>query len=121
MTTSIPKVSYGQPTFRIKSGDTQPPITYTTVDEFQQLVVLTGAVSVQFIMRLRTALPATAVTRTATIVNADAGQLRYNWQAADTAIAGDYYVEWRVMFPSSQVQTFPIHGYQLVTVEADLS
>lgn len=120
MTVAIPKVTFGMPVFRIKAGDTKEPIEYTTVDESQQLVSLVGATSVSFIYRKRTALAATAVTRVATIVDAEAGQVRYSWVAEDTTVAGEYYGEWRVTFSNGSIQTFPIKGFQPYVVEADL-
>jgi len=120
MSVAIPKVSYGVPTFYIKQDSTQPPIQYQTVDENQQLVPLTGALSVQFRYRLRTASPATAVLRSATIVNLENGELRYDFVALDTVVAGAYYGEWVVAFPNSQTRTFPVRGFQPFVVEADL-
>jgi hypothetical protein len=120
MSAAIPKVSYGSIVFRLKEGDTQPPIAHQTVDEFQQLVPLTGALSAQFRYRLRTGIGATAVLRTATIVNAENGELRYNWIEDDTLVSGEYYGEWIVTFPNSQTRTFPVRGYVPFVVEADL-
>jgi hypothetical protein len=119
--TAIPKTQLGPAVFRIKQGSTLFPIEHVAVDELFRVVNLLGATGVSFIYRKRSALPATAVIRVATIVKAETGQLRYDWIAADTAVAGDYYGEWEVSFPNSGVQKFPIRGYQLITVEPDLS
>lgn len=117
---AYPRVSYGMPIFRIKEGDTQPPIEYQCVDEYQVMVPIIGATQVQFRYRLRTALPATAVTRVATIVDAQNGQVRYDMIVGDTTVPGEYYGEWIVTFPSAQQRTFPVRGFQPYVVEADL-
>lgn len=120
MTTAFPKTTYGQPTFVIKQNQTREPITYTTVDQNNQAVPITGALSVSFAYRLKSADPSTVVVRAATILDPNAGNLLYQWVAADTAVAGDYYAEWRVVFQDGSKKTFPIVGYQMFTVEAVL-
>jgi len=117
---AIPKVSYGQTVTRIKQGDTLPILTYTTQDENQQMVPITGATGVQFRYCLKGADPATAIVRQATILAADQGQLTYAWIAADTAQPGTYNGEWIVAFPNGGQQTFPVRGYQPFVVEAKL-
>lgn len=120
MSVAFPRVTYGPFRFRIKQGDTQPPITHTTVDDEGNRVSLMGAISTSFIYRRKDAAPVTAVSQPALIVNADAGQLIYYWDQTDTAIVGEYYAEWRIVFPNSQIRTFPQRGYQLFVVEPDL-
>lgn len=119
MSAAFPFVTYGAPVFRIKQDSTLPAIEYQTVDGSRQLVSLLGAISVDFVYRLREAATSTAVTRTATIVDAANGQVRYNWVALDTAVAGEYYGEWVVTFPSGE-RRFPDRSYLPFVVEAKL-
>lgn len=121
MTVAIPKVTYGPPTVRIKQGATLPAFTYVTVDENQQVVPLVGATLVEFIYRLQSAAAATAVVRTAVIVSASTGEVRYDWVTEDTAVAGAYFAEWRVTFLDGKVRKFPIRGYLPFVVEAQLN
>lgn len=121
MTVAIPRVSYGPPIVRIKQGATLPAFTHVAVDENQQVVPLIGATLVEFIYRLQTASTATAVVRTATLVDASHGDLRYDWVAGDTAVAGSYFAEWRVTFLDGNVRKFPIRGYLPFVIEAQLN
>lgn len=120
MSAAIPKVSYGQPIFYIKEGDTQPSIQFCCEDENQQHVPITGATGVMFRYWREGADRASAITKVATIVAADQGQLRYDWIAADTVIPGDYRAEWVVAFPNGGQRTFPVRGHQPFNVEARL-
>lgn len=120
MTVAIPKVSFGPPIFRIKQDDTAPVYDYTTVDDNQQLVPITGASLVEFVYRLRIAATSTAIVRVATIVDAANGQVRYTWVAPDTTVPGDYFAEWRVTFSTGVIRTFPLRGYLPFVIEAKL-
>jgi hypothetical protein len=43
-----------------------------------------------------------------------------DWQAPDTAVPGDLYVEVEVTWPGSKPQTFPPDDYEVVEVMQDL-
>lgn len=45
------------------------------------------------------------VDAVATIVDADEGEVLYQWGANDLAVSGDYQVQWEVTFPDLRVQT----------------
>jgi len=104
--------------FHIKRNDTSPSIS-CSIDIGGTAVDLTGT-DVKFIMRKEGASAAT-VAAAAVIVSALGGIVRYDWQAADTAIAGLYAVEWEVTFSGGTKRTFPQDGYLYVNVLSDLA
>jgi len=60
------------------------------------------------------------VTSTATIVNAEAGLVRYDWVALDTADSGMYQAEFEVIFIGGTKETFPNNDYISVVIKPDL-
>jgi hypothetical protein len=72
---------------------------------------LTGS-SVQFKMRPTNSATLT-VNAAAVIVNAVAGQVRYDWQSGDTAAAGLYAFWWSVTLPGGDVQDTPESDLQI--------
>lgn len=80
---------------------------------------VTGA-SVIFSMRVQPA-GTTKVDKQAVIVNdASAGDLQYNWIAANTDTADVYEAEFQVTYADSSIQTFPNDGYILIDVKDDV-
>lgn len=78
---------------------------------------LSGAV-VRFVMR--NASGTVVVYQTATIVDATAGSVRYDWGTNDTLVAGVYSQEWEVTLTGGKVGHFPSKGYNTVVIEDDL-
>jgi BppU N-terminal domain len=68
-------------------------------------VDLTGA-TVRFRMRDEAATTV-KVDAAASVVNATAGQVRYDWAAPDVDTAGDYVAWWQITFPSAKTQDTP--------------
>jgi len=97
--------------FTIKRGDTSPSIAFDLMSG-GAAVDLTGA-AVKFIM-------ANKINAAATIEDAVAGTVRYDWQAGDTAVTGAFKAEFEVTFPGGLVETFPNAEYILVEILADL-
>ena len=101
------------PDFVIKRHDRLPVIQATLSAD------LTTAVSVDFIMR-----PAgggtVKVNAAATVVDAAAGIVEYQWLAVDTDTAGEFEAEWEVHWGSSRTQTFPTLEYHTIEILADL-
>lgn len=93
--------------FLIKRGDTLPELERTLTDA-SGAVDLSGA-SVVFRMASRES-GATVVDRSATVVSASAGTVKYAWQTGDTATAGTYSAEFRVTFGDGRILTFPNVG-----------
>jgi hypothetical protein len=119
---------------RLKQGDLLPVLDYVApTQEYIQAqsaqrtsqrtiraANLTGALSVVFVFRLKTAAKSTAVSAAAIIVNPESGELRYTWQAGDTDVPGQYLGEFVVTFPEGE-QTFPTKGQIQFVVESDLN
>lgn len=94
-----------EPELVFVQGDTAPDIgavlhvkgdTSTPID-------LTGA-SVRFQMRKANDRSFT-VDAVATVQNADAGEVLYQWGTNDLAVEGDYQVQWEVTFADLRKQT----------------
>lgn len=79
---------------------------------------LAGA-TVRFVMR-NAATGVVKVDAAATVVDADAGSVRYDWGATDTDTAGTYEQEWVVTLAGGLVAHFPSRGYNTVVVAEDL-
>lgn len=105
------------PDFWIKRGDRLPPIAATLADS-AGAVNLTGAV-VRFHMRLRGAVEL-KVNGAATIANAAAGTVQYDWGALDTDTAGIYEGEWEVTFGDARPMTFPNWRHLEIVVRDDV-
>lgn len=97
--------------FTIKRGDTSPSIVFDLISD-GAAVDLTNA-AVKFIM-------AGKVSAVAAIEDPVAGTVRYDWQAADTAVPGVFNAEFEVTYPGGKVETFPNAEYIQVEILADL-
>lgn len=102
-------------TFYIKRGDTSPAIRYA-LDPAE--TNLTGA-TVRFQMKLRggaQVLDAAAQVIAATVTPT----VQYNWAAADTATAGQFEAEFRVVYSDGAIETFPNSGFIAIRIGEDV-
>ena len=99
--------------FTIKANDRLPSIQATLSAD------LTTATGVNFIMKSAQG-NTIKVNAAATVVDAAAGVVRYDWLAVDTATPGSYQAEWQVTWPGPKKQTFPTLTYHTIDVLADL-
>ncbi len=106
--------------FYIKQNDTRPAIAANLTDANAAAVNLTGA-TVKFSMRVEPAGTVKVNAATATIDDAEAGQVSYNWTASDTNTADDYEAEFQVTFAGGAVQTFPGRNWIAVHVIDDVA
>ena len=106
--------------FYIKQNDTRPAIAANLTDANAAAVNLTGA-TVKFSMRVEPAGTVKVKAATATIDDAEAGQVSYNWTASDTNTADDYEAEFQVTFAGGAVQTFPGRNWIAVHVIDDVA
>lgn len=104
--------------FEIKRGDTAPAITDTLKDSEGNVVDLTSAASLKFIMS--DADGNEKVNASASFVSRSDGTVLYNWSAGDTDTVGGYRAEWQVTWSDGTVQTFPAGSYRRVKVYQDL-
>lgn len=106
-------------TFYIKQNDTGPSMLATLQDASGNAIDLTAG-NVRF--HLRPINSSTAkVDEAATIVTADAGIVRYDWQASDTDTIGSYQAEFEVTYADASIETFPNDGYILVEIISDIA
>src|SRR6266446_3088103 len=99
--------------FAIKQGDQLPSIEATLTGADGNIANLTD-MTVAFAMRSSDGL----VRRSgaAAIVNATVGQVRYDWQAGDTAVAGTYRAEFQIRQWDGKLMSFPNDRYLSVVV-----
>ena len=103
--------------FWIKKGDTSPVITGQLLDGDLRPVNITGA-TVRFRAKDRTT-GASVIDAAATVTDATTGQVRYAWQAADTAAQREMLAEWVVTFADSTIQSWPNPGLIALHVDGD--
>lgn len=83
-------------------GDTEPAIT-AVLQRNDTPETLTGA-AVKFQMRKSDDKHYT-VNAAASILDANAGSVKYAWSASDLNVPGDYYVQWEVTYLSGRIET----------------
>lgn len=105
--------------FNIKQNDRAPSISCALEAPAGVPVDLTGT-TVNFVMRAEGGV-SPKVNALATIDNATAGLVHYDWGSTDTDTAGLYAAEWEVSFVGGIVRTFPADGYLYINVEASLA
>lgn len=105
--------------FYLKRGDTDAAILY---DLLPSDVDITGATGVVFNMRPRGSTTPT-IARAAAVIVSPAGPatLRYDWQAGDTAIAGQYLGEFEVTRADGSVATFPNDSFIQIKITGDIA
>ena len=104
--------------FTIKKGDTSPFLTATLKDANGTAVDLTGATVVFNMADLDDNLVVT--DGSCTIVDEDAGRIRYNWVSSDAANEGVFRGEFTVTFASGAIETFPNSTYFRIKILDDL-
>lgn len=105
--------------FYIKQNDTAPYLLVTLKDGDGNLIDLTAATAV-FKMR---AVGQTSVKTDASAIihNADGGQVRYEWVAADTDTIGSFEAEFQITFVDGKIETFPNSDFIRITITDDIS
>ena len=106
-------------TFYIKQNDTSPSMLATLQDANDTAVDLTSA-SVRFHLRPISS-SAVKIDAPVTIVTADEGIVRYDWDAADTDTIGSYQAEFEVTYADGSIETFPNDGYIRVEIISDIA
>lgn len=83
-------------------GATAPSVFGTLVTADGSAINLTDA-TVRFQMRLAIDRRF-AVDAVATVVDAVTGRVRYDWQAGDLALAGEFVSRWRIQYQDGAVE-----------------
>lgn len=105
--------------FFIKQNDTAPILQADLKDASNTAIDVTGA-TIAFKMRPVSSTTAT-IDRAATIVDAEAGSVKYEWVTGDTATAGSYFAEFQVTFAGGRIETFPNGDYIQITILDDIA
>jgi Rib/alpha/Esp surface antigen-like repeat protein len=106
-------------TFNLKQNDTSPQISAILQDGAGTAIDLTGA-NVRFHMK-RIGAATASVDANATIVNDNAGSVKYVWISADTSVAGTYQAEFEVTYTDGSVETFPNDTSIAIEIVEDLA
>lgn len=103
--------------FYIKEGDSAPKLEVTAVDEDNEVVPLTAALSVAFWLLDPGGTPKIDGA-TADIDDAANGIMSYSWQSdgSDTEDPGDYDAEFEVSWSDGTKTTFPNFRYLRVKI-----
>lgn len=100
----------------IKRGDTAPPLTAVLSSNGAPLD-LTAASAVRLIIA---ADSGSLVLGPISIDDAAGGEVSYEWSPGDTDTAGEYRVEFEIVWGDGTVQTVPSAGYGALTIMEDL-
>lgn len=101
--------------FTLAEGDLLPEINATLKDANDTAIDLTGS-TVEFLMSTSSDLDTLIVDGVATIVDEDAGEVKYTWVSGDTDTPGNYVARFRVTTSTSKKYTFPNIGWITVTI-----
>jgi Rib/alpha/Esp surface antigen-like repeat protein len=105
-------------TFYIKQNDTAPALQMTLTDPSNDPVDLTSAESITF--HMRESGQAIKIEGEATVVDASAGTVKYDWAAGDTDTPGNYQCEVEITYTNGTVHTIPNEGYGTVVITEEL-
>ncbi len=109
--------------FTIKKGDTLPVINATLTTgptaQSQSPVDLTTQTAIALVIKPVTGGAATRLTG-AVVGSPVNGNVKYTWQAGDTATAQTYNAEWEITFGAGNIQTFPNDSFFQIVVADDL-
>ena len=105
--------------FSIKQNDTWPALEATLRDK-NGVINLTTATEVRLLLKgTRRNAPA-SVAGVCTIVDAAAGEVSYEWIAADTAVADTYNGEFEIAWGDGSIGTVPNDRYFSLVIKPDL-
>lgn len=99
--------------FFIRKGDRAPAIEAELTRQ-GKVADLTLATSVQLIYRPEAG--GAELSRTAQIINAALGTVKYDWAAEDTASVGIFIFYWRVTWPGTIPESFPNRSHKKFAV-----
>lgn len=105
-------------TFTIKQNDTAPSLQAVLKDPSGTPIFLAGAF-VRF--HMKSVSGTLKISSPVTIVDANNGLIRYDWEIGDTDTAGSFYAEFQVTYADGNIETFPNNGYESITITKELN
>jgi len=105
--------------FSIKQNSQFPPIRAALLDAFGNAVPLSGTRVFLRLKRRGITLP--AMVFEATVVDYVNSIVSYSWADGDTAMVGDYDVEWLVLYPDGKKSIYPSNTYNRVLIVRSLA
>ena len=105
--------------FKIKQNDTSPLMVATLKDAAGNAIDLTAA-TVRFHMK-RISSTTVKVDGAATVLDDDAGRVRYAWQTGDTDTPGTFQGEFEVVYNTGEIETFPNDGFLAIEIIDDIA
>lgn len=105
--------------FFVKQNDTSPSLRAKLVDGNGAAANLLGC-TVRFHMRLGFG-GAVKIDNSASIVDAAAGIVQYNWAPSDTDTVGQFIGEFEVTFPGGIIETFPNSSNIQITISPEIA
>lgn len=107
------------PLIQLKRGDTAPParavLTEVTGDPTTDLAGAT------VFFHMADDSGTVKVSGQATVVDVPSGRVEYRWDLADTNQTGRFFAEWEIHGSAGERRTFPVRGFQRVTIGDDLA
>jgi hypothetical protein len=105
--------------FDMKQHDTTPSLEATLTPAGNPKEGLEEAEKVWLIVRKKGGTGAPLFKSECVIVDAAAGRIRYDWEASDTEIAGEFQFEFEIEWPGGK-ESIPRIGYKTLGIEDDL-
>ena len=94
----------------MKRGDTSPSMRFT----LEPLINLAGRTVV---FSMETDAGVRVINQVAAVIeNALGGVVRYDWQSGNTAVAGLFRAEFKVLGPGGAVETYPNNTHIIIVV-----
>ena len=106
--------------FHIKALDQLPVLSATLENGAGEAVSLAGVQGVRFLMRAMRGATSPKVNGAASVDDAIAGKVHYDWQSSDTDTPGGYRGEWLVTFSDGRSERFPNNRSLTVAVHERL-
>lgn len=101
--------------FSIKRGDTSPTLVYTLFPS----VSLVGASAV---FNMRQVGGSTTIARaSASIDDASAGIISFDFTGEQTSVAGTYHAEFEITFSDGSIETYPNNDYITINITPDIA
>ncbi len=106
-------------TLVMKKDDLEPKYVATLCNADGTAVDLTNATSVSLIVKQSTG-GSKYFKAAGAFVDRYNGVVSYTWASGNTDTAGNFQMEWEVVWPTNRPETFPNNGYDTLIIGASL-